>query len=50
MMKLKLVSTYMGDTKSDLPGLQTALEVEILEQVSRRRTLNRTWACTNFIF
>ena len=41
MMKLKLVSTYTGDTKSDLPGLKTTLEVEILEQVSRRGALKR---------
>ena len=36
---LKQPDTYTGDTKSDLLGLKTTLEVEILEQVSRKGTL-----------
>jgi len=36
---LKQPGTYTGDTKSDLLGLKTTLEVEILEQVSRKGTL-----------
>ena len=38
---LKQPSTYTGDTKSDLLGLKTTLEVEILEQVSRKEALKR---------
>jgi hypothetical protein len=36
---LKRTSTYSGETRSDLLGLKTTLEVEILEQVSRKGTL-----------
>lgn len=33
---LKQTGSYTGDTRSDLLGLKTELEVEILEQVSRK--------------
>jgi hypothetical protein len=33
---LKQTSVYQGDTRSDLLGLKTSLEVEILERVSRK--------------
>ena len=38
---LKQTSAYQGDTRSDLLGLKTSLEVEILEQVSRKGVLKR---------
>lgn len=38
---LKRSNTYVGDTRSDLLGLKTTLEVEILEQVTRKRVLGR---------
>ena len=36
---LKQTGTYTSDTKSDLLGLKTTLEVEILEKVSRTGAL-----------
>jgi len=36
---LKQPGTYSGDTRSDLLGLKTTLEVEILEKVSRKGVL-----------
>ena len=38
---LERPDTYVGDTRSDLLGLKTTLEVEILEQVARKETLDR---------
>jgi len=38
---LKQTSAYRGDTRSDLLSLKTTLEVEILEQVSRKGALER---------
>ncbi len=38
---LKRTSMYAGDTRSDLLGLKTTLEVEILERVSRKDALQR---------
>ena len=38
---LKQTSAYQGDTRSDLLGLKTSLEVEILEQVSRKGVSKR---------
>ena len=38
---LKQTSAHQGDTRSDLLGLKTTLEVEILEQVSREAALER---------
>ena len=46
---LKRTNSYTGETRSDLLGLKTALEVEILEQVSRKRTLERNQSLANFI-
>lgn len=34
--ELKQTNAYVGDTRSDLLSLKTTLEVEILEQVTRR--------------
>ena len=34
-------NAYMGDTRSELLGLKTTLEVEILEQVTRKGALDR---------
>lgn len=39
--ELKRTNAYMGDTRSDLLGLKTSLEVEILEQVTRKEVLGR---------
>jgi hypothetical protein len=38
---LKHTSAHKSDTRADLLGLKTTLEVEILEHVSRRSTLHR---------
>ncbi len=38
---LQRSNAYTGDTRSDLLGLKTTLEVEILEQVSRKGALER---------
>jgi len=38
---LKQTSAYQSDTRSDLLGLKTSLEVEILEQVSRKGVSKR---------
>jgi hypothetical protein len=38
---LKQISTHKSDTRSDLLALKTTLEVEILEQVSRRHAIKR---------
>ena len=38
---LRHTSAYQGDTRSDLLGLKTSLEVEILEQVSRKGVSKR---------
>ena len=38
---LKRTSASHGDTRSDLLGLKTTLEVEILEQVSRKGASKR---------
>jgi hypothetical protein len=38
---LKRTNSYTGETRSDLLGLKTTLEVEILEQVSRKGVLER---------
>ena len=38
---LKQTSAHQVDTRSDLLGLKTTLEVEILEQVSREAALER---------
>ena len=38
---LKQTSADMSDTRSDLLGLKTSLEVEILEQVSRKGVSKR---------
>jgi hypothetical protein len=38
---LKRTSANHGDTRSDLLGLKTTLEVEILEQVSRKGASER---------
>jgi len=38
---LKKTSAYQGDTRSDLLGLKTSLEVEILERVSRKGVSQR---------
>lgn len=39
---LKRTSVDADDTRSDLIGLKTTLEVEILEQVSRKGALGRS--------
>ena len=39
---LKRTSVDADDTRSDLLGLKTTLEVEILEQVSRKGALGRS--------
>ena len=46
---LKRSSSYTGETRSDLLGLKTTLEVEILEKVSRKGALERNQALTKFI-
>ena len=38
---LKQTSAYQSDTRSDLRGLKTSLEVEILEKVSRKGVSKR---------
>lgn len=38
---LKQISAHKSDTRADLLGLKTTLEVEILEHVSRGSTLHR---------
>jgi len=38
---LQRSNAYTGETRSDLLGLKTTLEVEILEQVSRKGALER---------
>ena len=38
---LRRSNEYAGDTRSDLLGLKTTLEVEILEQVTRKEVLGR---------
>jgi hypothetical protein len=39
---LNLSNSYKGDTRSDLIALKTTLEVEILEQVSRRDEIKKS--------
>jgi hypothetical protein len=39
---LEQPNTYTGDTKSELLGLKTTLEVEILEQVTRKGAVKRS--------
>jgi hypothetical protein len=39
---LEQPNTYTGDTKSELLGLRTTLEVEILEQVTRKGAVKRS--------
>ena len=38
---LQQTNTHVGDTRSDLLSLKTTLEVEILEQVTRKEVLGR---------
>lgn len=39
---LKRPNSYVGETRSDLLGLKTTLEVEILEQITRKEVLGRS--------
>ena len=39
---LERSNSYVGETRSDLLGLKTTLEVEILEQVTRKEVLGRS--------